>query len=52
MKSFISAGIAPFANGQPPESHFLKALGWFEAAGLKEYTVQTFVGSVQAPINR
>ena len=45
-----SAGIAPFANDQPAKSHFLNALGWFEAAGLKEYTVQTFVGSVQAPL--
>ena len=45
-----SAGIAPFVHGQSPEYHFLKALGWFEAAGLKECTAKTFVGSVQAPI--
>ncbi len=46
-----SAGIAPFIHGQPPESHFLKALGWFETAGLKEHFAETFVGSVQAPLN-
>ena len=45
-----SAGIAPFANNQPPESHFLKALSWFEAAGLKEYAATTFVESVQSPL--
>jgi demethylmenaquinone methyltransferase/2-methoxy-6-polyprenyl-1,4-benzoquinol methylase len=45
-----TAGIAPFVQANPPESHFLKALGWFEVAGLKEYTAQTFVGSVQVPL--
>ncbi len=46
-----SAGIAPFVHGQPPEYHFLKALGWFKkAAGLKDYTATTFVESVQAPL--
>ena len=46
-----SAGVAPFTHGQSPEYHFLKALGWFEAAGLKECAAKTFVGSVQAPLN-
>jgi ubiquinone/menaquinone biosynthesis C-methylase UbiE len=46
-----TAGIAPFVNGQPPTTHFLRALGWFEAAGIKEYTAQTFVGNIQAPLN-
>jgi ubiquinone/menaquinone biosynthesis C-methylase UbiE len=46
-----STGIAPFVNGQPPATHFLRALGWFEAAGIKEYTAQTFVGNIQAPLN-
>ncbi|MGD8846007.1 MAG: methyltransferase domain-containing protein [Desulfobacteraceae bacterium] len=46
-----SSGIAPFVNGRPPATHFLRALGWFEAAGIKEYTAQTFVGDIQAPLD-
>ena len=46
-----ATGIAPFVNGQPPENHFLRALGWFEAAGITESTAQTFVGSIQAPLD-
>jgi demethylmenaquinone methyltransferase/2-methoxy-6-polyprenyl-1,4-benzoquinol methylase len=28
-----SAGIAPFVTGKKPESHFMRALGWFRDAG-------------------
>jgi demethylmenaquinone methyltransferase/2-methoxy-6-polyprenyl-1,4-benzoquinol methylase len=45
-----STGIAPFTNGQPPETHFFRALSWFKRAGIKEYTAQTFVGNIQAPL--
>jgi len=45
-----SAGIAPFTKSMRPESHWLRALGWFHAAGLEQSTAQTFVGEVQAPL--
>jgi demethylmenaquinone methyltransferase/2-methoxy-6-polyprenyl-1,4-benzoquinol methylase len=45
-----TAGIAPFVEGMEPESHFLRALGWFRDAGLEECTVRTFAGDAQAPL--
>jgi len=46
-----SQGIAPFTKDMRPELHFLRALGWFRNAGLKESTAQTFVGDVHAPLS-
>ena len=46
-----SAGIAPFTKGKRPELHFLRALGWFRDAGLKELRAQTFVGDIKAPLS-
>jgi demethylmenaquinone methyltransferase/2-methoxy-6-polyprenyl-1,4-benzoquinol methylase len=43
-------GIAPFAAGMKPESHFLRALGWFREAGLEEPEAQTFAGDAYAPL--
>jgi demethylmenaquinone methyltransferase/2-methoxy-6-polyprenyl-1,4-benzoquinol methylase len=45
-----SAGIAPFVEGKKPESHFLRALGWFRDAGLEEGTARTFAGDAHAPL--
>jgi ubiquinone/menaquinone biosynthesis C-methylase UbiE len=45
-----SAGIAPFHTGMKPQTHYLRALGWFREAGLKEASVQTFVQSFHAPL--
>ena len=45
-----SAGIAPFLKGKKPELHFLRALGWFRAAGLQEPMARTFVGDAYAPL--
>lgn len=45
-----SAGIAPFTAGKPPESHFLRALGWFRDAGLEERRARTFAGEAHAPL--
>jgi ubiquinone/menaquinone biosynthesis C-methylase UbiE len=45
------SGIAPFASGYRPESHFLRALGWFRDAGLEERSVQTFAGGAHAPLS-
>ena len=42
-------GIAPFSRGKEPESHFMRALSWFRAVGLRESKARTFVGDVQAP---
>lgn len=47
----ISSGIAPFSKGKRPESHFLRALGWFHEAGLKDPGARTFVGDVHAPFS-
>ncbi len=44
------AGIAPFAKGQEPATHFLKALGWFHDVGLKDVAASTFVGDAFAPL--
>ncbi len=50
-----SAGIAPFTpdpnRGRHPESHFLRTLGRFKTAGLKESKACTFAGNIQAPLN-
>jgi len=45
-----SSGIAPFTTGRRPESHFLRALGWFRDAGLEKLTVHTFAGGAHAPL--
>lgn len=36
-------------ESQPPESHFLRALHWFPAAGISRPECSTFVGQLQAP---
>jgi len=46
-----SSGIAPFTKRRRPQSHFLRALGWFREAGLEEPTAQTFVGDAHAPLS-
>jgi SAM-dependent methyltransferase len=46
-----ATGIAPFTADTPPENHWLRASGWFHAAGLTEVKAQTFVGEAQAPLN-
>jgi demethylmenaquinone methyltransferase/2-methoxy-6-polyprenyl-1,4-benzoquinol methylase len=45
-----SGGLAPFAEGKKPGSHFLRALGWFREAGLEACTARTFVGEAHAPL--
>jgi len=45
-----SSGIAPFVQGEKPELHFSRALGWFRDAGLAEPTARTFVGDAHAPL--
>jgi ubiquinone/menaquinone biosynthesis C-methylase UbiE len=45
------SSYAPFVREARPEANFLRALGWFRAAGLKECTAQTFVGDAYAPLD-
>jgi len=46
-----SAGIAPFHTRMGPETHYLRALGWFREAGLEDASVRTFVESIHAPLD-
>jgi len=45
-----SAGMAPFVAGSRPESHFLRSLGWFRAAGLEQPAALTLAGGAHAPL--
>ena len=45
------SAIAPFVKGKPPESLFLRALGWFRDASLEKLSGHTFAGDVQAPLS-
>jgi demethylmenaquinone methyltransferase/2-methoxy-6-polyprenyl-1,4-benzoquinol methylase len=44
------SGYAPYFKSKGAELHFLRAMHWFQAAGLQEVTAKTFVGQVQAPL--
>jgi demethylmenaquinone methyltransferase/2-methoxy-6-polyprenyl-1,4-benzoquinol methylase len=46
-----NAGISPFVEGKDPELHFLRALDWFDQAGLEKRKAQTFTGEVHAPLS-
>jgi demethylmenaquinone methyltransferase/2-methoxy-6-polyprenyl-1,4-benzoquinol methylase len=37
-----SVGLAPFEPGKAPESHFLRALGWFRGLGFTELEAEVF----------
>jgi len=45
------SAYAPLLRGQPPASHFMRALRSFAEAGLGEARAQTFIGEIQAPLN-
>ena len=47
-----ASGLAPFGAEGNPERHFMRALGWFRHAGLRNISAQTFIGDVQAPLNK
>jgi demethylmenaquinone methyltransferase/2-methoxy-6-polyprenyl-1,4-benzoquinol methylase len=44
------AGVAPFQPGSTPESHFLRAVGWFREAGLSHPVANTFAETLHAPL--
>jgi ubiquinone/menaquinone biosynthesis C-methylase UbiE len=46
-----SSGIAPFTMDMSPDTHWMRLLSWFEAAGLEEPVARTFVGEFQAPLS-
>lgn len=45
-----SPGIAPFKEGNDPASHFLRGLGWFREAALREPAARTFSGDTHVPL--
>ena len=46
-----SGGIAPFVHGKRPDTHFLRALGWFREIGLKEPDAKVFADCFSAPLS-
>jgi ubiquinone/menaquinone biosynthesis C-methylase UbiE len=46
-----SAGIAPATDRSLPERHFMRCLGWFSQAGLRELAARTFAVDVHAPLS-
>ena len=42
---------APFQEGMRAELHCMRALGWLQAAGLREVRARTFVAEAQAPLD-
>jgi ubiquinone/menaquinone biosynthesis C-methylase UbiE len=49
--SATSSGIAPFVKGERPDSHLLRALGWFREAGLAEPAARTLAGDAYSPLS-
>ena len=45
-----STGIAPFTADMRPETHYMRALGWFREAGFINASVKTFVKDIHAPL--
>lgn len=46
------AGIAPFEDEAPPETHYLRTLGWLREAGLVDVRAEIFASSVSAPLDK
>lgn len=46
-----TSGLAPFEKTMSPDLHFMRALEWFEQAGLTEPKAKTFVRDLNTPIN-
>ena len=46
-----TAGVAPFTGDMKPETHYMRALSWFQSTGLEQSLARTFVGEFQAPLD-
>ena len=46
-----TAGLAPFAHGMAPETHWLCNLGSFHRVGLEQARARTFAGEAHAPLS-
>jgi len=54
LEARLNANCSVFNSifqGKRPETHFMRALGWFKKAGLEDACGQSFVSDVQAPIS-
>lgn len=45
------AGVAPFAEGMPPETHWLRTLGSLRQVGVQQPRARTFAGEAHAPLS-
>jgi ubiquinone/menaquinone biosynthesis C-methylase UbiE len=48
----ICSSYAPYLKGKDPQQHFLRALRSYQKTGFEEIKAQTFVGTVQAPLEK
>jgi SAM-dependent methyltransferase len=46
-----AAGLAPFADGMPPETHWLRTLGSLRRVGIEQPRARTFAGEAHAPLS-
>ncbi len=46
-----ASGYAQPLSSAEPGRHFMRALGWFREAGLRDAVARTFVGDVRAPLS-
>lgn len=46
-----ASAMTALGDGRSPDVHFMRALGWFRAAGLAEPTARTVAGTVHAPLD-
>jgi len=44
------SGYLPFLKDKEPETNFMQTSHWFQCAGLKNITAQTFVSDIHAPL--
>ena len=49
MEAFVRT--TPYTAGIVPERHFMRALGWMRAAGLRDLEVRSFAASVHSPLD-
>lgn len=45
------SGYIPFLNEKSPEVNFMRAVHWFQKAGLEDVKAQTLVGEIRSPLS-